>query len=644
MSKDYTLKEALNNSSKDLYKAMDEARSSASSPIEVAAADNACCNTQQLIESNTKKKQTKEHSLAQKKSMKRQRVWHDANEKDKFVCDGAKVTCPFNSALVGTLKVTSTSIKLQDKPWATVGDKNNAQNLQFKGVCNHPRWGSQKPPCKSVINLTQWKNASQTVIGVRDALLVKSTIPCTVSNHDLKFVHSGQTATIASNVSPEIIDYWWSYSPKIDGKRITTAWLEETVYFHIKTKGVSNKLLALQLWDKDLFFDDRMDYPKMKKTDSGKGKIRILDNHGVTKLPLPIEWTQSILDDNPLHYRSLYIQIVTELGCDMLFCDMKLDKQLLDIHVSKRDLYVEPSLKSKWSGIRVQLPEMYDIEGHNLSVIPVYAYDGDKATKLLEGKIKGKIEEKIKNMVSKYSDNKVRAYALTKLKEGYLRGNNGTLYTPITTRGTQRKVYRHIIYTNSGEAVEVTSGRTLSVTKGIDQRKAMEQIGVEGEVLGILKKGVNLWNLYGQFSDFVDLFTWAAANDHSKPIPVPMIGGIVELMMQDVDRLQAEVDQAIYRNIQRQLNEAKKKGLTAVRGLVALKSFIDYANSIGLSYQVYPISLNQLSDITTGHIIYHRNLQYKMDAECSLLLRLQSDSKRDNMNIYIIETIFFNKK
>ena len=79
-------------------------------------------------------------------------------------------------------------------------------------------------------------------------------------------------------------------------------------------------------------------------------------------------------------------------------------------------------------------------------------------------------------------------------------------------------------------------------------------------------------------------------------------------------------------------------------GLVALKSFIDYANSIGLSYQVYPISLNQLSDITTGHIIYHRNLQYKMDAECSLLLRLQSDSKRDNMNIYIIETIFFNKK
>ena len=644
MSKDYTLKEALSKSSKDLYKAMDEARNAASTPIEVAAANNACWNTQQLIESNKEKKQTREHSLAQRKSMKRQRVWHDANEKVKFVCDGAKVTCPFNSALVGTLKATSTSIKLQDKPWATVGDKNNAKNLQFKGVCNHPRWGSHKPPCNSVINLTKWENASQTVIGVRDALLVKSTIPCTVSNHKIKIVHSGQTATVASNITPEIVDYWWSYSPKINGKRITTAWLEETVYFHIKTKGVSNKLLALQLWDKDLFFDDEMDYPKMKKTDSGKGKIRIIDNHGVTKLPLPIEWTQSILDDNPCHYRSLYIQIVTELGCDMLFCDRKLKDRLLKIFVSKRDLYVEPSLRSKWSGIRAQLPEMYDTEGNNISVIPVYGYDEDKAVSLFKGEIKGDIKETIKGVITNYSENKVRAYALTKLKEGYLRGNNGKLYTPITTRGTKRKVYRHIIYTNSGEAVEVTSGRTLSVTKGIDQIKGVERIGVEGKVLGVLKNVCKIWNLYGQISDFVDLFTWAAANDHSKPIPIPMIGGIVELMMQDVDRLQAEVDQAIYRNIQRQLNEAKKKGLTAVRGLVALKSFIDYANSIGLSYQVYPISLNQLSDITTGHIIYHRNLQYKMDAECSLLLRLQSDSKRDNMNIYIIETIFFNKK
>ena len=644
MSKDYTLKEALTESSKSLYKAMDEARNSASTSIEVAAADNACWNAQQLIESNDTKKQTKEHSLAQRKSMKRQWVWHDTNEKAKFVCDGAKVTCPFNSALVGTLKVTSTSIKLQDKPWATVEDKNNAQNLLFKGVCNHPRWGSHKPPCKNVMNLTQWENVSQTVIGVRHALLIRSSIPCTVSNHNIKIVHSGQTTTVASNVAPEVIDYWWSYSSKINGKRITTAWLEETVYFHVKTKGVSNKLLALQLWDKDLFFDDEMDFPKMKKSDSGKGKIRIIDNHGVTKLRLPIEWTQSVLADNPRHYRSLYIQIVTELGCDMLFCDMKLDKHLLDIRISKRDLYVEPSLSSKWSGIKVHIPEIYDTEGHNLSIIPVYGYDEDKAIKLFGETIIGIIEDRVRERISKCTDNKVRAYALTKLKEGYLRGNNGKLYTPITTRSTQRKVYRHIIYTNSGEAVEVTSGRTLSVTKGIDQIKGVERIGVEGKVLGVLKNVCKIWNLYGQFSDFVDLFTWAAANDHSKPIPIPMIGGIVELMMQDVDRLQAEVDQAIYRNIQRQLNEAKKKGLTAVRGLVLSSIFRDRVSGIGLQYQVYPITNNQLSEIMAGNIIYFQDIQYTLHPECYLLLRIQKDSRRNNMDIYMIETLFFNKK
>ena len=639
MSKDYTLKEALTESSKSLYKAMDEARNSASTSIEVAAADNACWNAQQLIESNDTKKQTKEHSLAQRKSMKRQRVWHDTNEKAKFVCDGAKVTCPFNSALVGTLKVTSTSIKLQDKPWATVEDKNNAQNLLFKGVCNHPRWGSHKPPCKNVMNLTQWENVSQTVIGVRHALLVRSSIPCTVSNHNIKIVHSGQTTTVASNVAPEVIDYWWSYSSKINGKRITTAWLEETVYFHVKTKGVSNKLLALQLWDKDLFFDDEMDYPKMKKSDSGKGKIRIIDNHGVTKMRLPIEWTQSVLADNPRHYRSLYIQIVTELGCDMLFCDMKLDKHLLDIRISKRDLYVEPSLSSKWSGIKVHIPEIYDTEGHNLSIIPVYGYDEDKAIKLFGETIIGIIEDRVREIISKCTDNKVRAYALTKLKEGYLRGNNGKLYTPITTRSTQRKVYRHIIYTNSGEAVEVTSGKTLSVTKGIDQIKGVERIGVEGKVLGILQKGCNLWTLYGQMSPFVDLFTWAAENNHSKPIPLPIIGGISELMMQNVAELEAEIDSVVYRNLKRQLNDVKRKGLTEVRGLVLSRIFRDRASRINLEYILYPISHNQFQEIMEGNILYYDSLDYTIDGGYTILIRRQTDNNRD-MRINIVETIF----
>ncbi len=74
MNKNYTLREALTESSKSLYKAMSEASSSAQSPVEVAAADNACWDTQQLIESNEENKYSKEHNLAQRKSQKRHRV------------------------------------------------------------------------------------------------------------------------------------------------------------------------------------------------------------------------------------------------------------------------------------------------------------------------------------------------------------------------------------------------------------------------------------------------------------------------------------------------------------------------------------------------------------------------------------------
>lgn len=192
---------------------------------------------------------------------------------------------------------------------------------------------------------------------------------------------------------------------------------------------------------------------------------------------------------------------------------------------------------------------------------------------------------------------------------------------------------------NSGEAVEVTSGRDLSVTKGIDQIKGIERIGVEGKVLGVLRSSCKIWNVYDSFSNFVDLLTWAAANDHSKPIPIPMIGGIVELMMQDVDRLQAEVDQAVYRNIQRLLNDTKRKGLITVKGLIYSRSFRDKASSVNLEYTLYPISQDQFSQMLKGKILYYDSLNYIIDGEYVLLIRKQTDTERD-MRINIVETIF----
>lgn len=126
----------------------------------------------------------------------KKRKWQDPNEDVKYVCDGGKVQCKYCSSPVAQIRVTAESIMLQDKPWATVGDNNGQINFGFTGLCTHPKWGNNKPSCKSVISLGQWQDFSETVIGHHNALLVKSTIPCLISGEKLQIVHSGQTATL----------------------------------------------------------------------------------------------------------------------------------------------------------------------------------------------------------------------------------------------------------------------------------------------------------------------------------------------------------------------------------------------------------------------------------------------------------------
>lgn len=143
----------------------------------------------------------------------KERKWRDPNEGAKYVCEGGKVQCKYCSSPVTVLSVTAESVMLQDKPWATVGDNNGQKNFNFTGFCTHPKWGSHKPSCKSVISLGQWKDYSETVIGNHHALLAKSTIPCMVSSEDLKILHSGQTATLET-VNPLdrrkiLLDAYW---------------------------------------------------------------------------------------------------------------------------------------------------------------------------------------------------------------------------------------------------------------------------------------------------------------------------------------------------------------------------------------------------------------------------------------------------
>lgn len=141
-------------------------------------------------------------SVDQKEAKKKQ--WKDPNEDVKYVCHGGKVQCRYCDSPFANIIVTTETIMLQDKLWATVGDDDGRTNLDFMGVCLHPSQQkpfSPPPPCKAVISLAQWQDFSETIIGNHKALLVKSTIPCMISGEDLKIIHSGQMATL-SKINP----------------------------------------------------------------------------------------------------------------------------------------------------------------------------------------------------------------------------------------------------------------------------------------------------------------------------------------------------------------------------------------------------------------------------------------------------------
>ena len=151
--------------------------------------------------------------LNSQKQEEKECKWRDPNEDVKYVCQGGKVQCKYCSSPIASLTVTAETVMLQDKPWATVGDNDGKVNFGFTGICTHPKWGNQKPPCEAVISLGEWKNFSETIIGNHQALLVKSTIPCMISGEDLKIVHSGQTATL-EQINPldrrkVLIDAYW---------------------------------------------------------------------------------------------------------------------------------------------------------------------------------------------------------------------------------------------------------------------------------------------------------------------------------------------------------------------------------------------------------------------------------------------------
>lgn len=134
---------------------------------------------------------------------KEPRKWSDVSEEDKFLVHGGKIQCSFCSVPIADFIVTSNTISLQGKYYGTVADCDGKTNFDFQGVCSaYP--SISKPPCKSVIQLGQWKKFSDTHINDDKALVVRSTIPCMISGQDLKIVNSGQIEVL-TDVEPRVV-------------------------------------------------------------------------------------------------------------------------------------------------------------------------------------------------------------------------------------------------------------------------------------------------------------------------------------------------------------------------------------------------------------------------------------------------------
>lgn len=119
----------------------------------------------------------------------------------KYVCNGAKIECPLCTKKEGTLKVTSNTIKLQDKHFANIQDSKKV-NLQFSGKCKMSY--KQKIPCVSLIAPTKWINTGEILIQGNKALLECSTITCSYGGATIKIKDHIQKAEVSTMPATDV--------------------------------------------------------------------------------------------------------------------------------------------------------------------------------------------------------------------------------------------------------------------------------------------------------------------------------------------------------------------------------------------------------------------------------------------------------
>ncbi|USD26877.1 DUF4280 domain-containing protein [Flagellimonas marinaquae] len=147
-----------------------------------------------------------------------------------YVCNGAKIECMLCTLPEGELKVTSNTVKVQDKLFANANDKER-ENLVFQGNCK--KSPAQAHPCQMVINTGDWENIADLVVQDAPALLEDSTIKCNYGGVAIKItdhlqineITSIQPATgpfIEPIFEPEILSLEWKSNKEVKDKNKTS--------------------------------------------------------------------------------------------------------------------------------------------------------------------------------------------------------------------------------------------------------------------------------------------------------------------------------------------------------------------------------------------------------------------------------------
>ena len=462
----------------------------------------------------------------------------------------------------------------------------------------------------------------------------------------------GESVIEARYINPKFLNGYWSYDKEGQKpyKQISTdengtdrkqfARLGDTMYFQIKTidfqKGDE---ISLQLMEQDfawLFNDIDFCNPNDDKFPDKLVIIRTTVegvDEGLTTIEVPLKdsWQKVIEDDKTfsldgeieLYFKVSHVNENNYEFSDALPHDRK--DFLLVREREEQTLFYKPYEKGHI------LPEMYTLEGEQIVLLQ------DVESKVLKSGRKA---------ITKGSPVLAHRIAIGKLKKGYLAGDKGTVRKNATA-----KVYKYDTFSNDpdlypeGSMIKDLERRKhvrfkekgqWEHTNKVNQYDYFSKNGKRVTILGYLKQIggiVDIFNVLSHGSMSQEEFMNSPLKFGGVLSPAFDIAGVM------IQEIKEENNEYLTEALQQDLEEAKAKGVNAVREFVSIPNvnqLIEYR--IEEVYKETATKMLRNEFLTFKEMTKYDNSEAKQDRTVFLLIK--RIPKEINI-INIIETIFY---